>query len=109
MFKSNTQTKYYDVLGKFQHTKTIQNKLENELNRIKKDYIKFKESDKLYNKGIKIINVMEDNNITLTVLEKTLFEQVALIYFQDANRLTIRVPDYLYHINRLKHQNSDCN
>ena len=75
------------------------------------DYIKFKESDKLYNKGIKIINFKEnsDNYANLTVEEKNLLQQVALIYLEDANRINIRIPDYLFHINKLKIVNNNCN
>ena len=67
------------------------------------DYIKFKDSDKLYNKGIKIINFKEnsDNYDSLSVENKNLLDEVASIYFGDANRINIRIPDYLFHIRRL--------
>jgi hypothetical protein len=67
------------------------------------DYLKFKESDKLYNKGIRIINFKEnsDNYPILSLEDKNLLDQVALVYLQDADRINGKTPDYLSGINKL--------
>jgi len=63
------------------------------------DYLKYKESDKLYNKGIRIKNFKNSDTYTnLPIEKKDLLNSVALVYFQDANRINLRVPDYEFHI-----------
>lgn len=65
-------------------------------------YLKYKNSDKLYNKGLYYKSVQENNNGASINSNKTLFKEVALAYFKDALILNHREPDYIYETYSIK-------